>query len=106
MINRTNEILDFSEQSIYNISRQIKDNAKDGKLWVEIFNRDCDLAELTVKKEVEASLDVLLALDEKVYMDAEGYCWVRILTQAEAKRFEEHSRDRGLEHFEEYGYGH
>jgi len=39
-------------------------------------------------------------------MDAEGYCWVRILTQAEAKRFEEHSRDRGLEHFEEYGYGH
>jgi len=105
MINMKNEILDFSEQSIYDISRQIKDNAKDGKLWVEIFNRDCDLVESTVKKEIEASLDVLLALDEKVYMDAEGTCWVRILTQAEAKRFEEHSRDRGLEHFEEYGYG-
>ncbi len=105
MINRTNEIIDFNE-STYIIARQMKDNAKDGKIWLEVFERDCDLVELTVKKEVEASLDVLLALDEKVYMDAEGYCWVRILTQAEAKRFEEHSRDRGLEHFEEYGYGH
>ena len=104
MINRTNEILDFNE-STYGIARQIQDNAKDGKLWVEIFNRSCDLVEWTVKKEVEASLDVLFALDEKVYMDAEGTCWVRILTQAEAKRFEEHYRDRGLEHFEEYGYG-
>jgi len=105
MVNRINEILDFNE-SIYDIARQIKDNAKDGKIWVEIFERDCDLFEVTRKREIEASLDVLLALDEKVYMDAEGYCWVRILTQVEAKRFEEHSRDRGLEHFEEYGYGH
>ena len=104
-MNRKNEVLDFNE-STYPIAQQIKDHAKDGKLWVEIFNCDCDLVESTEKEEVEASLDVLLALDEEVYMKAEGYCWVRILTQAEAERFEEHHRDRGLEHFEEYGYGH
>jgi len=104
MTNRTNEILDFNE-STYVIARQIKDNAKDGKIWLEVFERDCDLVELTVKKEVEASLDSLFAFDEDLYMNAEGHCWARILTQAEAKRFEEHSRDRGLEHFEEYGYG-
>jgi len=105
MINRTNEILDFNE-STYGIARQIKNNAKDGKIWLEVFERDCDLVESTVLKELKASLDSLFAFDEDLYMNAEGHCWARILTQAEAKRFEEHSRDRGLEHFEEYGYGH
>jgi hypothetical protein len=105
MINRINEILDFNE-STYVIARQIKDNAKAGKIWLEVFERDCDLFEVTRKKEIKASIDVLLAFNENVYMNAEGYCWVRILTQVEAKRFEEYSRDRGIEHFEEYGYGH
>jgi hypothetical protein len=105
MMNRKNEVLDFNE-SIYPIVRQMKDHAKNGKLWVEIFNRDCDLVESTEKEEVAATLDALFALEEQVYREAEGVCWVRILTQAEAERFEEHHRDRGLEHFEEYGYGH
>jgi len=105
MVNRINETLDFNE-STYVIARQIKDNAKDGKIWLEVFERDCDLVEVVKKYEIKASLDVLFAFNENLYMNAEGYCWVRILTQDEAKRFEEYFRDRGLEHFEEYGYGH
>jgi len=57
-MNRKNEVLDFNE-SIYPIVRQIKDHAKDGKLWVEIFNCDCDLVESTEKEEVVATLDAL-----------------------------------------------
>ena len=81
-----NDILYLNDGSIEETVQQIKDNARDGKVWVEIFNRDIVIIDAPVirKKEVEATLDALFTLQEQVHREAEGVCRIRILTQAEA----------------------
>jgi len=81
-----NDILYLNDGSIEETVQQIKDNAKNGKVWVEIFNRDIVQIPAPVirKKEVEATLDALFTLQEQVHREAEGVCRIRILTQAEA----------------------
>ena len=76
----------FGFYSVEETVQQIKDNAKNGKVWVEIFNRDIVIIDAPVirKKEVEATLDALFTLQEQVHREAEGVCRIRILTQAEA----------------------
>ena len=76
----------FGFYSVEETVQQIKDNAKNGKVWVEIFNRAIAIVDAPVirKKEVEATLDALFTLQEQVHREAEGVCRIRILTQAEA----------------------
>ena len=86
-MNKKNDIIYLNDGSVEETVQQIKDNARDGKVWVEIFNRDIVIIDFPVirKKEVEATLDALFALQEQVHLEAEGVCRIRILTQAEAK---------------------
>ena len=91
-----NDILYLNDGSIEETVQQIKDNARDGKVWVEIFNRDIVIVDAPVirKKEVEATLDALFTLQEQVYREAEGVCRIRILTQAEANTEKEKKMNR------------
>jgi len=93
-----NDILYLNDGSIEETVQQIKDNARDGKVWVEIFNRDIVIVDAPVirKKEVEATLDALFTLQEQVYREAEGVCRIRILTQAEANT-EKEKKDEQIE---------
>jgi len=86
----------FGLYSVEETVQQIKDNAKNGKVWVEIFNRAIAIIDAPVirKKEVEATLDALFTLQEQVHLEAEGVCRIRILTQAEANTEKEKKMNR------------
>tara|TARA_Y100000294_G_scaffold75336_1_gene71015 strand:+ start:653 stop:1141 length:489 start_codon:yes stop_codon:yes gene_type:complete len=99
MMNKKNDIIYLNDGSVEETVQQIKDNARDGKVWVEIFNRDIVIIDFPVirKKEVEATLDALFALQEQVHLEAEGVCRIRILTQAEANTEKEKKMNRSNE---------
>ena len=98
-MNKKNDIIYLNDGSVEETVQQIKDNARDGKVWVEIFNRDIVIIDFPVirKKEVEATLDALFALQEQVHLEAEGVCRIRILTQAEANTEKEKKMNRSNE---------
>ena len=76
-----------------------------GAIYFYHWGRDCDLCE---SDSVHFFLDWYEASQwiQSVYDNAEGDFTVNQIDLSGYLNFERSFRDRGLEHFEEYGYGH
>ena len=73
---------------------------ENGNVNVEVWSRDCDMAESTYLETIPATFEALDKLRMKLAENAEGPFATRILSQEEAAEFQPHFRDRVLEAFE------
>ena len=87
------------------IANFIKDNSKAGKVAVEIWGIDCDMAEIRYIRWIPATVHAYLARLEKEREYAEGPCSVTILTLKQAEDYQPVTIDHALRAFED-GHAH
>lgn len=84
------------------LKRQLRMRKRaDGKVAVEIWQRDCDMAEFTRMAVIDATTEAYHKLEDAVAQNAEGPYTLRVLSPVEAAAFKPESRDRALEAFED-----
>ena len=70
---------------------------RDGRAYIQIWQRDCDLAEGTELREIPANVPAFVRLENETYDNAEGPVSIAILTPEEADGFVATFRDRAAE---------
>ena len=88
------------------VKQSIKVCARRGRVHVLHWSRDCDLCESTRIFTIKATIEAFEEAWERCADSAEGPWSLRVVSHRFARDFIPFSRDRGLEHFEEHGFGH
>lgn len=86
------------------VARLLRDNSINGKAHIEVWQRDCDMAEWTTKTTIDANVRAYTKLRNEIAEGAEGPFRLHILTPREAASWTRESRDRVLEAFENGSY--
>ncbi len=76
---------------------QLEARSEDGRSYVEIWSRDCDLAEGTELRNIPTSVMAFRQLENLVTDGAEGPVIMTVLTPAEAAEWEASFRDVAAE---------
>lgn len=78
----------------------IRQHAHNGKVWLEVWQRDCDCVEWTERRQIAATVSAFIALNAQIGDDADGPFSVSILSQQDAAEWQSNQRDRITEAFE------
>lgn len=92
--------LDTQLERFDEAKRFLAAHAIDGKVTLEVWQRDCDMAEWTEKHVIDAIPEIYFAFAERLSREAEGPIRIRVLTPAETAEWEPSERDRAMEAFE------
>ena len=88
------------------VKQSIQICARRGRVHVLHWSRDCDLCETTRIFTIKATIEAFEEASDRCADSAEGPWSLRVVSHRFARDFQPSSRDRGLEHFENHGFGH
>lgn len=89
-----NEYERYLAEQVMIVKHLIEEHRVGDKVYVHVFERDCDMVESTTVRQIEASFSAYDKLCEQLHENAEGPVSVSVISEKEAENFVPTTRDR------------